>query len=167
MNMPVAIAVMAVEIKTEDFRLPARGSCWWCWQAASRSAPSTPSGRRSKTRISPTRLDAAAEWLVDNGYTQGYSTFWNGNAMTELTSGKLEVWTLQSLDEDYVPNWLQRKDHLTTDPQHPFLLIDTETDGPAESAGLVQNGECTEVYNDGRFVIYDFAGADAVHAAAK
>ena len=54
MNMPVAIAVMAVELKTEDFRLPARGSCWvWCWQAASRSAPSTPSGRRSKTRISP------------------------------------------------------------------------------------------------------------------
>ena len=87
--------------------------------------------------------------------------------MTELTNGKLDVWTLQSLDEDYVPNWLQRKDHLTTDPQHPFLVIDTETDGPAESAGLVQNGECTEVYNDGRFVIYDFAGADAVHAAAK
>ena len=112
-------------------------------------------------------LDAAADWLVDNGYTEGYATFWNGNAMTELTNGKLDVWTLQSLDEDYVPNWLQRKDHLTTDPQHPFLLIDTETDGPAESAGLVQNGECTEVYNDGRFVIYDFASADAVHAAAK
>lgn len=80
---------------------------------------------------------------MDNGYTEGYATFWNGNAMTELTNGKLDVWTLQSLDEDYVPNWLQRKDHLTTDPQHPFLLIDTETDGPAESAGLVQNGECT------------------------
>ena len=57
---------------------------------------------------------------MDNGYTEGYATFWNGNAMTELTNGKLDVWTLQSLDEDYVPNWLQRKDHLTTDPQHPF-----------------------------------------------
>ena len=63
---------------------------------------------------------------MDNGYTELRHVL-NGNAMTELTNGKLDVWTLQSLDEDYVPNWLQRKDHLTTDPQHPFLLIDTET----------------------------------------
>ena len=87
--------------------------------------------------------------------------------MTELTSGKLEVWTLQSLDRDYVPNWLQPKSHLTTDPEHPFLLIDTETDGPAENAKLIQYGDCTEVYNDGRYVIYDFADADALHAAAQ
>ena len=49
----------------------------------------------------------------------------------------------------------------------PLVFIDTETDGPAENAKLIQYGDCTEVYNDGRYVIYDFADADALHAAAQ
>lgn len=169
MNMPVAVAVMAVELKTEDLRLPGARQLLGVVLAGCFTVCAVNTVRQEieNPYLAHKGLDAAADWLVDNGYTEGYATFWNGNAMTELTNGKLDVWTLQSLDEDYVPNWLQRKDHLTTDPQHPFLLIDTETDGPAENAGLVQNGECTEVYNDGRFVIYDFAGADAVHAAAR
>lgn len=169
MNMPVAIAVMAVEIKTEDFHILGARQLLGVGLAAcfTLCAVSTVRQEQEHPYLAHKGLNTAAEWLVDNGYTQGYSTFWNGNAMTELTSGKLEVWTLQSLDRDDVPNWLQPKSHLTTDPEHPFLLIDTETDGPAESAKLIQYGDCTEVYNDGRYVIYDFADADALHAAAQ
>ena len=169
MNMPVAIAVMAVEIKTEDFHILGARQLLGVGLAAcfTLCAVSTVRQEQEHPYLAHKGLNTAAEWLVDNGYTQGYSTFWNGNAMTELTSGKLEVWTLQSLDRDDVPNWLQPKSHLTTDPEHPFLLIDTETDGAAENAKLVQYGDCTEVYNDGRYVIYDFADADALHAAAQ
>lgn len=169
MNMPVAIAVMAVEIKTEDFHILGARKLLGVGLAAcfTLCAVSTVRQEQEHPYLAHKGLNTAAEWLVDNGYTQGYSTFWNGNAMTELTSGKLEVWTLQSLDRDDVPNWLQPKSHLTTDPEHPFLLIDTETDGPAENAKLIQYGDCTEVYNDGRYVIYDFADADALHAAAQ
>lgn len=169
MNMPVAIAVMAVEIKTEDFHILGARQLLGVGLAAcfTLCAVSTVRQEQEHPYLAHKGLNTAAEWLVDNGYTQGYSTFWNGNAMTELTSGKLEVWTLQSLNRDDVPNWLQPKSHLTTDPEHPFLLIDTETDGPAENAKLIQYGDCTEVYNDGRYVIYDFADADALHAAAQ
>ena len=169
MNMPVAIAVMAVEIKTEDFHILGARQLLGVGLAAcfTLCAVSTVRQEQEHPYLAHKGLNTAAEWLVDNGYTQGYSTFWNGNAMTELTSGKLDVWTLQSLDRDDVPNWLQPKSHLTTDPEHPFLLIDTETDGPAENAKLIQYGDCTEVYNDGRYVIYDFADADALHAAAQ
>lgn len=169
MNMPVAIAVMAVEIKTEDFHILGARQLLGVGLAAcfTLCAVSTVRQEQEHPYLAHKGLNTAAEWLVDNGYTQGYSTFWNGNAMTELTSGKLEVWTLQSLDRDDVPNWLQPKSHLTTDPEHPFLLIDTETDGPAENAKLIQYGDCTEVYNDGRYVIYDFADADAVRTAAQ
>ena len=169
MNMPVAIAVMAVEIKTEDFHILGARQLLGVGLAACFTfcAVSTVRQEQEHPYLAHKGLNTAAEWLVDNGYTQGYSTFWNGNAMTELTSGKLEVWTLQSLDRDDVPNWLQPKSHLTTDPEHPFLLIDTETDGPAENAKLIQYGDCIEVYNDGRYVIYDFADADALHAAAQ
>lgn len=169
MNMPVAIAVMAVEIKTEAFRLPGArqllaGVLAGCFTLC---AVNTVRQEMEKPYLAHKGLDAAANWLTDNGYSEGYATFWNGNAMTELTNGKLDVWTLMTLDSDYIPNWLQSKDHLTTDPQHPFLLIDTQTDGDAESCKLVQHGTCTEVYNDGRYVIYDFATADALHAAAQ
>ena len=169
MNMPVAIAVMAVEIKTEDFHILGARQLLGVGLAVcfTLCAVSTVRQEQEHPYLAHKGLNTAAEWLVDNGYTQGYSTFWNGNAMTELTSGKLEVWTLQSLDRDDVPTWLQPKSHLTPDPEHPFLLIDTETDGPAENAKLIQYGDCTEVYNDGRYVIYDFADADAVHAAAQ
>ena len=169
MNMPVAIAVMAVELKTEDFHILGARQLLGVGLAVcfTLCAVSTVRQEQEHPYLAHKGLNTAAEWLVDNGYTQGYSTFWNGNAMTELTSGKLEVWTLQSLDRDDVPNWLQPKSHLTTDPEHPFLLIDTETDGPAENAKLIQYGDCTEVYNDGRYVIYDFADADALHAAAQ
>ena len=169
MNMPVAIAVMAVEIKTEDFHILGARQLLGVGLAVcfTLCAVSTVRQEQEHPYLAHKGLNTAAEWLVDNGYTQGYSTFWNGNAMTELTGGKLEVWTLQSLDRDDVPNWLQPKSHLTTDPEHPFLLIDTETDGPAENAKLIQYGDCTEVYNDGRYVIYDFADADALHAAAQ
>ena len=107
-----------------------------------------------------------AAWLLDNGYTEGYATFWNCNAMIELTSGKLDVWTLMSLNDDVVPDWLQEKDHLTTDPEKPFVLVDTETDGEGEEMGLIRYGDCEKVYEDGRYEVYAFALAADVHAAA-
>uniref|UniRef100_UPI003FED9B01 hypothetical protein n=1 Tax=Gemmiger sp. TaxID=2049027 RepID=UPI003FED9B01 len=100
MNMPVAIAVMAVEIKTEDFHILGARQLLGVGLAAcfTLCAVSTVRQEQEHPYLAHKGLNTAAEWLVDNGYTQGYSTFWNGNAMTELTSGKLEVWTLQSLD---------------------------------------------------------------------
>ncbi len=112
MNMPVAIAVMAVEIKTEDFHLPGARQLLGVVLAGCFTVCAVNTVRQEQEHpyLAHKGLNAAADWLVDNGYTEGYSTFWNGNAMTELTSGKLDVWTLQSLDHDYVPNWLQPKE---------------------------------------------------------
>mgnify|MGYP006867314913 CR=1 FL=1 len=71
MNMPVAIAVMAVELKTEDFRLPARGSCWvWCWQLLHGLRLNTVRQEIENPYLAHKGLDAAADWLVDNGYTE-------------------------------------------------------------------------------------------------
>ena len=87
------------------------------------------------------------------------------NYWTEVLATRQRDAVIQTLENDQLPD--EEAALLAQAKRCSDLLIDTETDGPAENAGLVQNGECTEVYNDGRFVIYDFAGADAVHAAAK
>ena len=112
-------------------------------------------------------MDKVADWLVDNGYKEGYSTFWNGNAMTEMTSGKLDVWVSGDLNVIGVDNWLQPTYHLERAPEKPFLLIDTETDGAVEEIGMIRHGGCSEVYNDGRYVVYAFDSTDAALAASS
>lgn len=92
MNMPVAVAVMAVELKTEDFRLPGARQLLGVVLAGCFTVCAVNTVRQEieNPYLAHKGLDAAADWLVDNGYTEGYATFWNGNAMTELTNGN---WT--------------------------------------------------------------------------
>lgn len=169
MNVPFAILVVAVELKTEHFRLPGvrQGATVILACAFTLCAVNNVRQEIEKPTLAHKGLDTVAAWLVDNGYTEGYATFWNCNAMIELTSGKLDVWTLMSLNDDVVPDWLQEKDHLTTDPEKPFLLVDTETDGAAEDMGLIRYGDCRKVYEDSRYAVYAFDSAADVHAAAE
>lgn len=168
MNVPFAILVVAVELKTEHFRLPGvrQGAAVALACAFTLCAVNNVRQEIEKPTLAHKGLDTVANWLADNGYTEGYATFWNCNAMIEMTSGKLDVWTLMSLNDDVVPDWLQKKDHLTTDPEHPFLLVDTETDGTAEDMGLIRYGGCDLIYEDGRYQVYAFDSAADVHAAA-
>lgn len=168
MNVPFAILVVAVELKTEHFRLPGvrQGATVALACAFTLCAVNNVRQEIEKPTLAHKGLDTVAAWLLDNGYTEGYATFWNCNAMIELTSGKLDVWTLMSLNDDVVPDWLQEKDHLTTDPEKPFVLVDTETDGEGEEMGLIRYGDCEKVYEDGRYEVYAFASAADVHAAA-
>lgn len=58
----------------------------------------------------------SAKFLVENGYTQGYASFWNGNVMTELSNGVLEMWVWDEkfadiTDPDDIVPWLQSKAH--------------------------------------------------------
>lgn len=57
------------------------------------------------------------DFLVENGYTQGYASFWNGNVVTELSDGALEIWVWDEKfagleDPDEVVGFLQAKSHL-------------------------------------------------------
>lgn len=169
MNMPVAIAVMAVELKTEKFHLPGMRQASAVVLACAFTLCAVHTVRREieTPTLAHKGLDAVANWLVDNGYTEGYATFWNCNALIELSSGKLDVWTLLSLNDDVVPDWLQKKDHLTTDPQQPFLVVDTQTDGDLDKMGLLTYGDGEKVYDDGRYLVYAFDSAAEVHAAAE
>lgn len=86
--------------------------------------------------------------------------------MAEMTSGKLDVWVSGDLNVIGVDTWLQPTYHTERAPEKPFVLIDTETDGPVEEIGIIRHGGCSEVYNDGRYVVYAFAsGEDAVAAS--
>lgn len=165
--MPVAIAVMAIEIKTEDLRLPGTRALLVMVLSGAITLCSINNVRQEIEHPSLGRIgiDKVAYWLVDNGYSEGYASFWNGGCMVEISSGKLDVW-YSNLCNDSNGAWLQPDYHLTRDPEKPFILIDTETDGPVEEVPLVQHGGCTEVYNDGCYVVYAYDSAEAMHAAS-
>lgn len=57
-----------------------------------------------------------ALFLVDNGFTQGYASFWNGNVMTELSNGVLDLWVwdekcAELKDPDETIQFLQLRAH--------------------------------------------------------
>lgn len=167
--MPVAFAVMAIEIKTEDLHLPGTRVAMAVVLSCALTFCSVNNVRQEieHPTLAHIGLDKVADWLVDNGYKEGYSTFWNGNAMTEMTSGKLDVWVSGDLNVIGVDNWLQPTYHLERAPEKPFLLIDTETDGAVEEIGMIRHGGCSEVYNDGRYVVYAFDSTDAALVASS
>lgn len=101
-----------------------------------------------------TEHERAAAWLVENGYTQGYATFWNGNVLTESSDGQLELFVFDSWI-DYEPmRWLQNKAHVTELPQSPvFVYVDSVEMGQnprcAKEEHLVwqENGAAIFVYD--------------------
>lgn len=46
-----------------------------------------------------------AAYLVEQGYTFGYASYWNGNVMTELTNGAVEVANIHEIDRMDMFTW--------------------------------------------------------------
>lgn len=76
-----------------------------------------------------------AKDLVESEYLNGYASFWNANVLTELSNGKIDVWSISDGPEDlkYIPHvddiyhWLQLVSHDTTHPEGKvFLLLDKD-----------------------------------------
>lgn len=61
------------------------------------------------------------ECLNENGYKNGYATFWSANILTELSNGNIEVWDWGDLSNDFdcidrTYEWLQLKSHVYEHP---------------------------------------------------
>ena len=65
-----------------------------------------------------------ADLLMENGYEQCVSTFWNGgNKITELSNGKIETWVVSDLEYKQLNPWLQTKNHVESYPSDKCALI--------------------------------------------
>lgn len=67
--------------------------------------------------------------LMEKNVTEGCATFWNANVLTELSDGKIEVWSFKGeedggLDLCNISEWLQKKEHSVERPEgSTFLLL--------------------------------------------
>lgn len=93
------------------------------------------------------------EFLTENGYDFGYSTFWNANITTELSNGKVRMANFSEDFDDIKPYmWLTPKKYYdgSVKAEKPFILLTCDEYEKAE--GKFGNNP---VYRDNSFVILD------------
>lgn len=124
--VPLALAVLGVEGETFPLRrgVPRRGLALGLAAAFVCVSVSTTMRFVQEPPRGDPHLETVCDWLVENGYTQGYATFWYGNVLTELSSGRLEVWTVDDMTRMNLHEWLQDRGHRNLPEGEVFLLID-------------------------------------------
>lgn len=79
---------------------------------------------RNYMSTKPSEHEEAAQWLAENGYENGFATFWNGNILTELSSGKLDMYLYGEWNEGELTPWLQEVSHLEAQPEgNVFVFV--------------------------------------------
>ena len=74
-------------------------------------------------------MHSVVDLLEAKNYTEGYASFWNSNVITEMSSGKIDVWTVQNFEDGSLKNKLAKTEHDEQKPQAPyFLLLNKEQD---------------------------------------
>ena len=70
-------------------------------------------------------MKPAEEWLLENGYREGYAVFWKANVLTEWSSGQLDVRVVSgdTLDVTEPHSWLEKYSHEQPPKGKVFLLM--------------------------------------------
>lgn len=81
-----------------------------------------------KKQDNTSKLSEIVAALDMAGYESGYATYWNGNIVSELSNGRIEMYTYDAdasaiIDVDNVYNWLQNKKHLSTAPKGKVFIL--------------------------------------------
>jgi hypothetical protein len=100
-----------------------------------------------------------ASVLVQEGFDAGYGTFWNGNVLTELTDGKIDVWCVKEFDANTTNHpdlflWLQDKSHEHTLPSgKKFVIWSRKEFLSYQDSGFPYIGE--KVYESNGFTVFE------------
>lgn len=84
-----------------------------------------------------------AEYLVEEGYTFGYASYWNSNIMTELTDGALEMANLWSIDSMGDFKWSSKVSTYDNKEGKVFLIVAKDEINELESYGMLDKQPVT------------------------
>lgn len=124
--VPFAFPILQIEGETEHFHLPSArriAAAAFCVCIVGASIGTVLHFWEAPLRANP-KEKAVSDFLTEAGYTQGYATFWNGNVLTEWSSGQLEVWIVADFGAPAAEKWLQKTEH-TTLPEGEVFLVST------------------------------------------
>lgn len=102
------------------------------------------------------------QYLTDHNVLKGYATFWNANLLTELSNGRIEVWThppgaVETIwkDTDAVYKWLQYVDHANCKPDGEIFVIQTIEEYESTAQYTTMKPENAVFHND-RYFLFVF-----------
>lgn len=124
--VPLAFAVLGTEGETFPLRrgLPRQGLAVAFAALILCTSVSTTAEFVQHPPRGDAHLETISDWLVENGYTKGYATFWYANVLTELSNGSLELWTVDDMTRMNLHEWLQDMGHNELPQGEVFLVID-------------------------------------------
>lgn len=115
-------------------------------------------GLSFQTKNQKALMTPAVEFLEQEGYELGYATFWNSNILTEMTDGGIKTVTL-TIDHEsgnvVLCEWLTLRSNRDLKDQKDFLLLEASLQEVFEANNDLS--DCTLVYRDDGFIIYDIA----------
>ena len=122
--VPLVFLMLQIEGETENIRLPVLkkvAAITFSVCIVATSISSIMQFFKDGYRINPD-LEPVCDWLTEQGYTQGYATFWNGNVMTEWSNGQLDMWVVGDFNTMEPDRWLQKISHEQKPEGEVFLL---------------------------------------------
>lgn len=157
--VPVCFLVIAIEGKTENFRMRNGKRLVSIAFLVTMLCCSIETMMHfvSYPPRAPEGIEQVADWLEESSYTKGCATFWNANVLTELTNGELEVWDVDAKTLT-THTWLQETAHDTM-PDEPFFLLVGREEG--EAFRYLEESGREPVYEDGySWKVYVFENWD-------
>lgn len=171
--VPFAFLVLQLEGETEQFRLPFTRKIAAMAFCGCIVATSVSSVRKFPTTgyVTNPHLETVCGWLVDHGYTQGYSSYWNANVMTEWSSGQIEVWVAPDFKRmDRIYEWLQKTSH-ENPPEGKIFLLTTDQELEEQKIPELPNvskvvyEEEEAISKSGRYIIMEYESAEEMMEA--
>ena len=111
----------------------------------------------AEVRTGDANYEEVADWLVENGYTQGFATFWNGNLLTEASDGRLEVYVFDQWEDAGLFKWLQKKSHWTQLPEGKVFVFIEGVELGSDPTILAQADHLAAELTGGYIYTYDSA----------
>ncbi|MDO4284079.1 MAG: hypothetical protein Q4C60_01975 [Eubacteriales bacterium] len=123
--IPVCFVVLAQAGHTEQFRFPLTRRLLAAAFTVTILGTSTATLHQFVTEPprAPKGIQQVCAWLQENGYTQGYATFWYSNVLTELSNGQIEMWTAADLSTLQTTQWLQSTSHDVPPQNGPVFIL--------------------------------------------
>ena len=103
-----------------------------------------------------TDIKNVCAYLTENDYSNGYSSFWSGNILTELSDGQIDMtvvgtdYILSRDDLGIVYHWLQPKSHVDTHSNGKVFLVLVEPE--IKNCGL----EIEPAFKSGKYSVFTF-----------
>lgn len=97
-----------------------------------------------------------AAYLEEQGYTFGYASYWNGNIITELTNGMVEIANIHEMDKMDMFTWSSPMKYYQEGYHHgkTFILLTAEEAAEYAEVPVIAAGE--KVYAEQGYVVLHY-----------